>query len=354
MSRNPAPQIISTVVSPAAALYRGGQPIDLVSLADVKLELKIDGTADDLWLRKQIAAHSRAAARYCNRVFQVQTYQDLVWAPRDPYPWQVPHGFEPLQLAHWPIASPPSPALAAPPPAPVLSAVAGGSIAAGLAYVRATYVSPYGETAASIESEYFVPASSLISAAAPGPDKKGIATGWNVYAGSAPGAETLQNIAPLGLDTPWTAPASGFAAGNPPPACILAVDNVQAPAALAAAPLGGMPVTLAEGVDFIADRALGPLTRLGQDGYVRQWPALPLLIQYQAGFAAIPDDVQEAVTLLVKMHWFSRQRDPLARSQSAPGVFEQTFVMGTGPGGPGDMSADAAALLDRYRVPVIA
>jgi hypothetical protein len=137
-------------------------------------------------------------------------------------------------------------------------------------------------------------------------------------------------------------------------AYILAVDNVQAPAAARIQPLGGNPVTLAEGLDFTADADAGQLTRLGPDGYVRQWPALPLIVQYRAGFAEIPDDVAEAATLLVKMHWFARVRDPLIRSQTAVGAYEASYVMGTGPGGPGDMSADSAALLDRYRVPVIA
>lgn len=350
----PSPTIVSTVLVPAPPAFPGGAAIDLASLADVKLELQIKGTNDDAWLRKQITRASRAASKYCNRIFPAQTYQDLLWARRDPYPWQVPSGFEPLQLAHWPIASPPSPSLIAPPPAPILSAAAGGAGAPALAFARATYVGPFGETAASLEAQILVPANRLLAVAAPGPDRKGLATGWNLYAGAVSGAETLQNAAPLGVDTAWTAPSGGLGAGAALPAYLLAVDNVQAPSALTAAPLGGNPVTLAEGVDFVADRRLGQLVRLGQDGYVRSWPALPLLVQYRAGFAEIPDDVQEAVILLVKMRWFARQRDPAIRSETAVGIFERSYVMGTGPGGTDDMPAEVTALIDRYRVPVVA
>ena len=48
----PGPTRIVSVVTPAAALFSGGQPIDLVALADVKLELGLTETADDAWFGK--------------------------------------------------------------------------------------------------------------------------------------------------------------------------------------------------------------------------------------------------------------------------------------------------------------
>ncbi|MEJ0094694.1 MAG: hypothetical protein WDN46_15065 [Methylocella sp.] len=105
-----SPTILSRVLIPAVPAFQGGAPLDLISLADIKLELKIASGADDVWLKDVITRQSRAVAKFCNRVFQVQTYQDQFWARREAHPWQIHGGFLPLQLAHWPIVAQISPA----------------------------------------------------------------------------------------------------------------------------------------------------------------------------------------------------------------------------------------------------
>jgi hypothetical protein len=116
----------------------------------------------------------------------------------------------------------------------------------------------------------------------------------------------------------------------------------------------GVATTLVEGTDFLLDAEHSDLTRLNLLGYPTHWKSSPVVAIYSAGYADLPADVGEAAILLVKMRWFARRRDPLVRSQNAVGVFESSYVMGTGPGGADDMPAEVTALIDRYRVPVVA
>jgi hypothetical protein len=216
-----AATLITTVLTPAS-------DTDLTDLATVKNELDIEGTKNDAFLSRQIAAESIAAQNYCNRVFAPQTIQDSFWFARDAWPRVVRDDIAPLQLTAWPTIS-------------VTSVV-----------------------------------------------------------------ETIAGVA----------------------------------------------TTLALGTDFLLDAEHGQLTRLNLLGYPTHWRSSPVVAVYEAGYAETPADVEEAVILLVKLRWFARRRDPLIRSQNAVGAYEASYVMGTGPGGPGDMSADAAEKLDRYRVPV--
>jgi hypothetical protein len=126
--------------------------------------------------------------------------------------------------------------------------------------------------------------------------------------------------------------------------------------------IAGVATTLTLGTDFLADMRLGQLTRLntycappaGVPPLPCDWRPDPVVVQYQAGWETLPGDVFAAVVHLVKLEYYSQTRDPLIRSQSSPGIYEASYVMGTGPGGPGDLDAYAASKLDRYRVPVIA
>jgi len=101
------------------------------------------------------------------------------------------------------------------PAAPSLSQVAGGSLAATSYYAVITYVSPSGETTPSSEASLAVAANSLLQAAPP--PASGNATGWNIYVGTASGAETKQNTLPVAFGTPWIEPASGLVTGAAPP-----------------------------------------------------------------------------------------------------------------------------------------
>ena len=117
--------------------------------------------------------------------------------------------------------------------------------------------------------------------------------------------------------------------------------------------IGGAATTLVLGTDFLLDADHGQLTRLNRFGSPHHWQS-PVVAIYEAGYVDIPDDVAEAAVLLVKMRYFARQRDPLIRSRNVSGVYEASYVAGTGPGGADDMPAEVTALIDRYRVPVLA
>ena len=100
----------------------------------------------------------------------------------------------------------------APPPAPVLSTVVSGANAARTYYVKITYTSAAGETTASAESSIVVPANSVMVVTSPA--ASGAATGYNVYVGTASGAEQLQGLSPTPLGTNWQEFDSGLDPGN--------------------------------------------------------------------------------------------------------------------------------------------
>lgn len=336
---------ISNVLAKAAST-------DLTTLATVKTELNVPDASTDAMLSRWITACSAMAMNFTNRVFQNQLYQDQLREPRGPFRDQVLNVVAPfaapLQLAAWPLTAAPSAAGTAAPTQPAISAVAGGALAATTYYVRATYVTPTGETPASLESFLAIAANNLLAVAAPGGDQAGTATGWNVYVGTAASRETLQ-ASNLGLNTAWTEPTSGLVAGAAIPNAILVVETVS----------DGAQSILIEGVDFIADADKGQLTRLFSDGCPRRWfgfPTIAITVQYQAGFATYPtdaEDVEEAVILLVKARWFARNRDPYLRQENIPNVREATYWIAQGAGSNGALPPDVEDMLEKYRVPVI-
>ncbi len=212
---------------PAQPLFSGGRAFDLIDLATLKVMLGITDTTHDPFLRLAITQASGAIKRYCGRTFQQQFYQDQFWAERGAFPWQVPAGFMPLQLKGWPILGTPSLSGTAPPAlAPALTSTAGGSLAKATYFARVSYVTAMGETAASFESNLPIAANNLLAVASPGSDRLGLATGWNVYLGTASGQETLQNASPIGIGTDWTLPTSGLIAGTALPQYVLAIENM--------------------------------------------------------------------------------------------------------------------------------
>jgi hypothetical protein len=346
----PGPARIVSVVTPAAALFEGGQAIDLVALADVKLELNLTETNDDAWLAKTITRLSAAANAFCQRVLVEQTYFEQIWPFRDAYPWQSPTRTMPLQAGLWPLAVTPSPSGTAPPQAPTLSAIAGGALASRSYSVRVSYVTAAGETAASLPAKIALGADTLASVASPGADLYQLATGWNVYAAETAGAETLQNATPIALDAAWTETTGGLIDGTALPDYLLAVENAN----LAQQPGSAVgPTPLAEGLDFVVDAATAELTRLSTDGGARSWSTNPLALFYSAGFTAetLPPDLSDALILLVKARWYARDRDPLLRSSNVEGVLAQTWALGAGIGAESDFPPDVEAKLERYRVP---
>jgi hypothetical protein len=345
------PTVVDSVFTPGVPQSGGGR-FDLVSLADLKLELGLEEDATkNLYLAKTITRMSDAAQKFCDRKLTVQTYRQLVWPFRDPQPWQSPTHTDPLRLTYWPLASTPSAAGIAPPRAPVLNVASGGALAAARYYARISYVTAVDETAAGPEANVAVAPGQLLQVAAPGPDPAGLAIGWNVYLSTAGGGETLQNLTPIAVGNGWTGPTSGLVNLGPVPNHILVVEHASLPSLIDPT---GKPRPLCEGVDFIADRETAALTRLFSDGYTRGWDMIPLEIIYSAGYAQMPDDIQDAVLQMCKARYYARDRDPTVRSQNVAGVFEQAFWSGAGPGVDTDMTPDVEAKLERHRMPVLA
>jgi Phage gp6-like head-tail connector protein len=332
-----AGETITTVVAPASAYFTGGQAVDLISLAVLKDDLKITQSGDDAFLRRVITRASQKASTYCNRVFQPQTYQDQIWLQRDAYPQVVTGGAKPLQLVNYPLTSPASLAGTAPPVAPTLGQVAGGSLPAASYYVRITYVTAQGETAVSGESFLQVKVNNLLQVTSPAIDTLNLATGWNVYVSNAAGGETLQ-ASGIAIGTSWTEPISGLVTGAAMPGFISAIENTN---------------PLNEGVDFIANQAKGQLIRLDTNGYERKWPAFTLLALYQAGYTAssLPADITDAVMIMVKEAWFARTRDPMLKQENVAGAYEASYWISAFMDR-GAMTPEVTSLLDAYRVPV--
>jgi hypothetical protein len=347
---------ITTVIAPlTASPFTKGQPIDLIDLATLKDDLKILDSASDAFLRRGITRASSVAAKYCNRMlpegsFQAQGYQDQIWSHREPYPSRLPAGLAPtLQLGRWPLLGSPSPAGTAPPvAAPSLSKVAGGALAATTYFVRTTYVTAAGETAASLESSLAVPANNLLQVASPPADILNLAIGWNVYVSSTAGTETLQNgTTPIAIGTAWTEPTSSAIIGAALPQAILVIEDANINN------VSNVPAALIEGTDFTADRPFGQLTRLSTSGQPRHWDSRPIVVQYPAGYAlANLSDAQEAVVEMVKERWFARTRDPMLRQENISGAYEATYWISALKDS-GAMTPLVTSLLDQYRVPVI-
>jgi hypothetical protein len=118
-------------------------------------------------------------------------------------------------------------------------------------------------------------------------------------------------------------------------------------------PLSLTPTTLIGGTDFLEDDRYGQLIRLDNFAFPKIWAAIPVTVQYKAGYATLPSDVVDACIEFVKWRYFSRMRDPGLKSQNIPGVYEASYLWNTGPGGPDDIPAPIAEKVSRYRVPVI-
>lgn len=114
----------------------------------------------------------------------------------------------------------------------------------------------------------------------------------------------------------------------------------------------GGQTTLVANTDYTLDAARGWLIRLGLNGQPICWYTVPTTVTYQAGYSTFPADLQEAALRLVTARFHQRGRDPTLRSQSQPGLGDQTYWVGNVPGTNGPFPDDILAVLNTYRVPV--
>ena len=88
---------ITSVVTPPAGL-------DLTTLAIWKDDWGIKGNADDAFIRRTITRCSMATANYCNRVFGIATYQDVIRLERSEALGRIANGeASPIALRMWPL-----------------------------------------------------------------------------------------------------------------------------------------------------------------------------------------------------------------------------------------------------------
>ena len=114
------------------------------------------------------------------------------------------------------------------------------------------------------------------------------------------------------------------------------------------------PTVLVADSDYIADLANGQLTRLSSDtGRPRPWTkTTSVSIVYQAGYATIPYDLQDAVHRQVKARWYARARDPMLKAESMPNVISYQYWVAS-MGEIGNFTPDVSDIIDKYRVPNI-
>lgn len=114
--------------------------------------------------------------------------------------------------------------------------------------------------------------------------------------------------------------------------------------------------TLVQDTDFKMDAEKGEIMRLNPfTGVADYWEAVPVTVQYSAGYAITPDDLVDACLRVVTMRYRARGRDPMLVQHDIPNVGTQRFWVGPTPGQVGPFPPEIAQMLDgTYRVPVVA
>lgn len=296
-----AVSIITTVLTAARAAPRG-KPYDLTDIATVHDELTIttQPSPDDPFLLRAITQASTAIAKYCNRVFPVEALQDQVFIQQDPYPWQVPGGVYPLRLSRWPM-------------------------------VNSNVVAFTGNTHGT----------NVIDGIA---STVGLTIGMLVFAadGSIPAGTTIQT-------TPTANSITLSKAATSSETALSLNTGVQVVQTLTV----GQTQTLVYGTDFTIDPEMGWLLRLDKfTGVTVKWEAIPVTVQYQAGYSPIPQDLVDACLRLVTARFRARGRDPALVQRDQPQLGSSRYWFGTAPGQTGAFSPEILGLIESYRVPV--
>ncbi|WP_371346472.1 hypothetical protein [Ancylobacter sp. IITR112] len=97
--------------------------------------------------------------------------------------------------------------------------------------------------------------------------------------------------------------------------------------------------------------AAAGMTRRLYDGRYGLWCPAVVVVSYQAGFSAVPDDLALAAMQAVQEQWSAKNRDPLLKRDKVDGMGEQEFwIGGFGAAGSGSAFSPAVqAMLDPYR-----
>ncbi len=111
---------------------------------------------------------------------------------------------------------------------------------------------------------------------------------------------------------------------------------------------------LTANTDFIVDAASGQLIRL-TGGVPLWWSAANITVEYDAGYATIPGDLQDIVHGLIQGQWqvFGSERDPLLRGEDIPGVASYQYTTLANAAG-ASFAATAKDAINPYRMPAFA
>lgn len=293
--------VITTLLVAATATAPAGA-YDLTTLKTLKYELEISQTdhSKDYTLQRYITEVSADFSSYCNgRVFQVETVQDLIYPPRDAYPYQVPGGAGRLQLSRWPLISPPVTLLAS-------ADTASGNVL--------PFASTTGVVAGQPAAHASIVAGTVVTAVA--------STSVTLSAPIAADVPSGASVA-FGIDVRITDPI-------------------------------GVVTLLVAGTDYQVDAKAGQLIKLNQyTGYPTDWDPVLTTASYQAGFATIPPDLAGTALREITRRNASRGRDPMLKRRDQPGALgTEEYWVGSIPGVRGAFTEEVTAVLDRYRVPV--
>ena len=271
-----------------------------VQTCALPISIKTAETSNDAFIGRAITQASAAVGNYCNRIFQLETVQDICIPDRDAYPYQVPGGVSPLQVSRYPVT------------AGYTTLVTSASIASGsvMPFAATTGVS-VGQPAAGTN----IPIGAVVSAVGP----SSVTISMPIIGAVASGASVTFGTA-------------------------VSVANAT-----------GSTTTLAQDTDYRIDGRRGQLIRLNPyTGFPALWDSVATTVIYQSGYSTIPADVVEVTLKAITQRFAGRGRDPLLKSQIQPGIGEQSYWIGGMPGMVGAFTKELADQLDNYRVPVTA
>lgn len=111
------------------------------------------------------------------------------------------------------------------------------------------------------------------------------------------------------------------------------------------------PQTLNTTQDFLIDPARGQLVRMDATLNIPSaWDTVQTVVQYTAGYAPIPLDIQDACLRMISSSMKGRGRDPMLKAIEQAGVRQEYWVDASG--NKGNFPPDITEVLDFYRVPV--
>lgn len=220
--------------------------------------------------------------------------------------------------------------LAPQPAAPLLSTAVAGALLARTYFVVTTYFNPAtGETTVSPEATITIPLNSVLVVTSPAA-RSGF-TQYRVYAGTAPGTETLQ--ATVNLGTTFTEPVTGLVAGATPPTVNTAAS--AATTLVLAADEGADTILLSDGTSFTAGTFLSITIPSGEAYYhsvttataaapVEVTLQTPLERAHPAGSTIVGRDPLIEVQALDVGAWGNRLR--ISVQDEAPGLVPSTTL----------------------------